>query len=560
MLKHLFDFKEVKVMSGKNHLLIFLLCLTIILTGLSIVSAADLNSTEVDDRCDVIVSIDEKALSDNTKTFKDLNHDINDNTKSKIYLKSDYTFNSKNDSNFVEGIKITRKVTIDGKGHTLDGNNNARIFMVKNKNVIFKNITFINGKVGYDANEINGGAIYGYSTCINCTFKDNYAVNAGAMHNGTARDCTFINNGASYWGGAMYYGSVYNCTFIDNYADYGGALWFCFACENCYFESNFASLYGGAVNTAPVVNCRFIDNYAKYGGAVYMYMHYDFEDTLNSIFMNNSAVYGGAIYVDRDDAFDDDDYAALNCNFINNKADYGGALYDADAKNSNFKNNSAKIKGGALYGGAICDCKFSNNYANSTQNNYYNTKTLSPSKLSSNKINALYKSNKCLSVKLTANGKVIKNAKISIKINDDVRNLFTDSNGKVKMSTKYLLPNTYYAKIEYQGNSKIFKSSKVSKIVIKKLTPKIVAGKKTFKVKAIKKYSVSLKGYNNNVLKNKKVSVVVDGKTYSAKTNKNGKATLTLSKLTKKGTYSAKVKFGDRYYKTVTKTVKIYVK
>ena len=547
-------------MSGKNNLLIFLLCLTIILTGLSIVSAADLNSTEVDDRCDVIVSIDEEALSDNTKTFKDLNHDINDNTKSKIYLKSDYTFNSKNDSNFVEGIKITRKVTIDGKGHTLDGNNNARIFMVKNKNVIFKNITFINGKVGYDANEINGGAIYGYSTCINCTFKDNYAVNAGAMHNGTARYCTFINNGASYWGGAMYYGSVYNCTFIDNYADYGGALWFCFACENCYFESNFASLYGGAVNTAPVVNCRFIDNYAKYGGAVYMYMHYDFEDTLNSIFMNNSAVYGGAIYVDRDDAFDDDDYATLNCNFINNKADYGGALYDADAKNSNFKNNSAKIKGGALYNGAVCDCKFSNNYANSTQNNYYNTKTLSPSKLSSNKINALYKSNKCLSVKLTANGKVIKNAKISIKINDDVRNLFTDSNGKVKMSTKYLLPNTYYAKIEYQGNSKIFKSSKVSKIVIKKLTPKIVAGKKTFKVKAIKKYSVSLKGYNNNVLKNKKVSVVVDGKTYSAKTNKNGKATLTLSKLTKKGTYSANVKFGDRYYKTVTKTVKIYVK
>ena len=180
--------------------------------------------------------------------------------------------------------------------------------------------------------------------------------------------------------------------------------------------------------------------------------------------------------------------------------------------------------------------------------------------MSSNKINALYKSNKYLSVKLTANGKVIKNAKISIKINDDVRNLFTDSNGKVKMSTKYLLPNTYYAKIEYQGNSKIFKSSKVSKIVIKKLTPKIVAGKKTFKVKAIKKYSVSLKGYNNNVLKNKKVSVVVDGKTYSAKTNKNGKATLTLSKLTKKGTYSAKVKFGDRYYKTVTKTVKIYLK
>ena len=87
--------------------------------------------------------------------------------------------------------------------------------------------------------------------------------------------------------------------------------------------------------------------------------------------------------------------------------------------------------------------------------------------MSSNKINALYKSNKYLSVKLTANGKVIKNAKISIKINDDVRNLFTDSNGKVKMSTKYLLPNTYYAKIEYQGNSKIFNHPRSQKSLLK---------------------------------------------------------------------------------------------
>ncbi|WP_405289785.1 hypothetical protein [Methanobrevibacter sp.] len=549
-------------MSGKKHILILLLSLTITLIALSVVSAVDLNSTDADGYDDSIANIDEAVLSSNSKTFKDLNHDINGNMKSKIYLNSDYTFNSKTDSSFDEGIKINRKVTIDGKGHTLDGNGEARIFMVKNKNVIFKNIIFINGNADYGGNEINGGAIFGYSTCINCTFKDNYAVNAGAMHNGTARDCTFIHNGASYWGGAMYYGSVYNCTFIDNYADYGGALWYCFACENSYFESNFASLDGGAVNTAPVVNCRFIDNYAKYGGAVFMYLHYDFEDTKNSVFINNSAEYGGAIYVDRYGAFDDDDYAAVDCNFQNNKADYGGALYDTDAANSNFKNNSAKIKGGAIYKGVICNCKFSNNYVNSTKNNYYNTKTLPPSKLSSNKVNALYKSKKYLVVKLTdSKGKVIKNARISIQITaSDVWNLYTDSNGKVKVSTKYLLPNTYYATIEYLGNSKIFKSTIVSKIVIKKLTPKLVANKKTFNAKDSKKYSVSLKDYNNKALKNKKVSVVVDGKTYSAKTNKYGKATLTLSKLTKKGTYSAKVKFGDKYYKTVTKTVKIYVK
>lgn len=550
-------------MFDKKHILIFLLCLTVIITSISLVSAADSNSTDVDEGGDALGSVNEDVLSSSPKTFKDLNHDINDNTKSKIYLNSNYTFNSKTDSRFAEGVKITRKVTIDGKGHTLDGNGEARIFLVTNKNVVFKNITFINGNVGYDAKEINGGAIHGYCTCIDCTFKDNSAINAGAMHNGTAKNCKFINNYAKYWGGAMYYGSVYKCTFIENRADYGGALWFCFACEDSYFESNFASLYGGAVNTAPVVNCRFVDNYAKYGGAIFMYLHYDFEDTVNSVFRNNSAEYGGAIYVDDDMAYEDDDYAAVNCNFQNNEAKYGGALYKADAAKSTFKNNRAKLKGGALYKGVICDCKFSSNYANSTKNNYYSTKKLQASKLSSNKVSASYKANKYLVVKLTnSKGNPIKNARITIKLSgeDEGWTLFTDANGKVKRTTKNLLPNTYNALIKYPGTSKIFRSTISSKIVIKKLTAKIGAGKKTFSAKAAKKYSVTLKDSKNRVLKNKKVSIKVDGKTYSAKTNKNGKATLTLSKLTKKGTYSAQVKLTDKIYKAAVKTVKIYVK
>lgn len=549
-----------KIMFNKKHMLMLVLSLTVILIAISAVSAADLNSTDDDAGEDYLASVDGDVLSEAPKTFKDLNHDINSNKKSKIYLNSNYTFNSKTDSSFVEGVKITRKVTIDGKGHTLNGNEKARIFLVKNKNVVFKNITFINGNVEYDANEINGGAINGYCTCIDCTFMDNHAVNAGAMHNGTAINCKFINNGASYWGGAMYYGSVYNCTFIDNRACYGGALWFCFACENSYFESNFASLYGGAVNTAPVVKCTFIDNHAMYGGAIFMYLHYDFEDTVNSVFRNNSAEYGGAIYVDDDMAYDDD-YAAVNCNFDNNEADYGGALYNTDAAKSTFKNNKAKVKGGALYKGVISDCKFSNNYVNSTKNNYYNTKKLPASRLSSNNVNVAYKTNKYLVVKLTdSKGNPIKKAKITIGISDDVMTLYTDTGGKVKMSTKYLLPNTYNAIINYPGSSKIFRSTIVSKIVIKKMTAKISANKKTFAVKAAKKYSLSLKDYNNKPLKNKKVSVTVDGKTYSAKTNSNGKATLTLSKLTKKGTYSAKVKLTDKIYKASVKTVKIYVK
>ena len=59
----------------------------------------------------------------------------------------------------------------------------------------------------------------------------------------------------------------------------------------------------------------------------------------------------------------------------------------------------------------------------------------------------------------------------------------------------------------------------------------------------------------------KKVKLTVKGKTYTAKTNKNGKVTFKITKLNKKGKYTATIKFaGDNTYKGVTKKVKITVK
>ena len=62
-------------------------------------------------------------------------------------------------------------------------------------------------------------------------------------------------------------------------------------------------------------------------------------------------------------------------------------------------------------------------------------------------------------------------------------------------------------------------------------------------------------------MKNAKVTLRVNGKTYTAKTNSKGVATFKINKLSKKGTYKATVKFaGSTYYKAVSKTVKITVK
>lgn len=62
-------------------------------------------------------------------------------------------------------------------------------------------------------------------------------------------------------------------------------------------------------------------------------------------------------------------------------------------------------------------------------------------------------------------------------------------------------------------------------------------------------------------MKNKKVTLKVNGKTYTDKTNSKGVATFKLSKLTKKGKYNAVITFaGDKYYNKVTKKAKITVK
>jgi parallel beta-helix repeat protein len=92
-------------------------------------------------------------------------------------------------------------------------------------------------------------------------------------------------------------------------------------------------------------------------------------------------------------------------------------------------------------------------------------------------------------------------------------------------------------------------------------TVKITAKNKAFKAKSKKKkYTVTLKS-GNKALKKVKVTLKVKGKTYKATTNSKGKATFNLKKLTKKGKYTAVIKFaGNGNYKSATKKVKITIK
>ena len=158
-------------------------------------------------------------------------------------------------------------------------------------------------------------------------------------------------------------------------------------------------------------------------------------------------------------------------------------------------------------------------------------------------------------------GNPVANADLKIQLNGKVHKMVTDSKGQVKLFVN-LAPKTYKASISFAGNDRYAKSSKQVKITFKKATPKLTAKKKTFKKSVkTKKYTITLKTNTNKAMKKAKVTLKIKGKTYKATTNAKGKAVFKIKKLTKKGTFKAKVKFaGNKYYNAVTKKVTIKIK
>ena len=183
--------------------------------------------------------------------------------------------------------------------------------------------------------------------------------------------------------------------------------------------------------------------------------------------------------------------------------------------------------------------------------------------LNAKSIATVYNVNKNLVITLKdSKGNAISGANITVQLKD-TKTYTTNKNGQITVPTKGLIPKTYTAKITFKGNTNYEKTSKNTvKVTVKKATPKITAKKKTFKrtVKT-KKYSIALKTNQNKAMKGVKVTLKVNKKTYSAKTNKKGVATFKITKLTKTGKYTATVKFaGNKYYNAKAVKQKIIVK
>ena len=275
-------------------LMIALVCLL----SVSCISAAD-NNTD-----DVVVTV----ASDNG-TFTALQQKIaNATAGDTIYLENDY------EQEGSSHITINKDLTIDGKGHTIDGKEKSRIFFINSiVSVTLKNINFINGNDDY------GGAIYNYNgghlTVINSTFKD------------TTVSGSFASGGAilSNSGTVTVIGSTFKDT-TSSGSSGGGAIASTgvISVTNSIFINTTSHGEGGAIDgqygsTVRVLNSTFI-NTTSHGEGGAIYGEYKcIVSVINSTFTNTTGNHGGAIYGQHNSV------NVLDSKFTNCQAQNGGS-------------------------------------------------------------------------------------------------------------------------------------------------------------------------------------------------------------------------------------------
>ena len=635
---------EIGMLSKK---IIFLAILLISLLSLSAVSAADDTASDISSTIDDVTlekTVNEEIISEEgtgettqePKSFTNLNDTINGNSDDYISLDSDYIYTD-DDSDFQHGINITRDVTINGNGHTIDGNNAARIFQVQECTVVFQNIDFVNGRSpgsygdagalwvydGAKATAENctftnnhgtyrGGATHGDCTAINCTFTNN-GVNGnkdekdgGSMNRGTAIDCTFVNNHAGGCGGAIFNGTAVNCTFIYNSAQSGADVYNTECDENCLFldsayltASDLITTYNSGekllFNFSAMVDDEEISfnnvnveiKISQNGEEIGTYRAYSGEErgwivTLEPGTYNATLSVGPAepanvtITVNKIDAEISTSAEDISL-FVGDESAVEYALNPSDADgdiiftSSNPEVVSVDSTGAikALSEGTVTiTISLSSDHYNApdaTVNVEISRKT---PELTATSVTTTYNVNKDLVITLKdEKGEALSGEEVTVDLNG-TKTYTTDENGQVKIATGSLVPNTYNVKISFAGNDYYLGSDATAEVTVKKATPKITASAKTFTFEdKTKKYTVTLKDNKGNALKNTKVTLKVNGKSYTATTNSKGVATFKLSditkgkKLTKKATYNAVISFaGDKYYNKVTKNVKLSVK
>ncbi|WP_407377771.1 transglutaminase domain-containing protein [Methanobrevibacter sp.] len=139
----------------------------------------------------------------------------------------------------------------------------------------------------------------------------------------------------------------------------------------------------------------------------------------------------------------------------------------------------------------------------------------------------------------TAHGAPVKNAKVYFSYDGRNVTATTDKNGKARTVIPLLAKGTYEISYKYKGSTGLYSSSSSGSICIKEASNKLVASDLKMDYNSKSAFSVKLTDNNNKALSGKTIKFILDGKTYTAKTDSKGIAKLTIGDL-KPGTYKIK--------------------
>lgn len=436
-----------------------------------------------------------------------------------------------------------------------------------------------------NTDETCGGAIYNSGTItkiINNNFIGNTAEDGSAETGGGA-----IRNYVDI-------GEISNNNFTDHYAYWGGVI------EN-----------SGSIGT--INNNRFISNSAEHGGVIDNWADASISKITNNYFKDNNAETGAIINNIDDAVINEISGNKLLNNVasdgseISNDATIGiqkdNIESDGIYRNTYFTTNNPSVKAypnSATFtfvlknsdGIPVSDADVSYTCDGET----FNTKTgsdgavsftISPKKAGSYRIAGKFlgdvynnassftktitvsknsvkfssptkqvsysTSKRTFKIALkTSDNKALKSKLVTLSINGKNYKVKTDSKGIATFKIK--LPNkkkNYNYKVKFAGDGANNAKTYSGKLVVDKFKVKFTDMTKTIMFHAVTKktFSLCLKDNYNNVLKNKKVTLSFNKKTYTAKTDSQGYAQFTVTIPLKDKTIKYTVKYnGDGQY------------
>ena len=158
-------------------------------------------------------------------------------------------------------------------------------------------------------------------------------------------------------------------------------------------------------------------------------------------------------------------------------------------------------------------------------------------------------------------GNILNNKTVQISINGEKYDVTTNENGAAEIQLNIAKANVYTCAIAYLGDDAYNGVFDIAKVTVTKQTAKLTTKSASYKAKAkTKKLTATFKSAKGKAIKNKKITFSVKGKTYTAKTNAKGVATVKV-KLTTKGKFTFTAKFaGDDTYKALSKKGKLTIK